>query len=93
MAKMRQESIDMYSKGGAEERADAERAELAIIEQWLPKLADEEQTRVWAREAIEAVGSTDNMGKVMGALMKDHKAELDGKLAQKVVKEEIANAQ
>jgi uncharacterized protein YqeY len=31
------------------------------------------------------------MGKVMGALMKEHKAELDGKLAQKVVKEELAN--
>ena len=92
MAKMRQESIEMYSKGGAEDRANAERAELAVIEQWLPKLADEEQTRVWAQEAISAVGA-DNMGKVMGALMKDHKAELDGKLAQKVVKEEIAKAQ
>lgn len=87
---MRQESIEMYSEGGAEDRADAERAELAIIERWLPNLADEEQTRVWAKEAIAAVGG-DNMGKVMGALMKEHKAELDGKLAQKVVKEELAN--
>eukprot|EP00546_Thalassionema_frauenfeldii_P010711 CAMPEP_0178923238 /NCGR_PEP_ID=MMETSP0786-20121207/16606_1 /TAXON_ID=186022 /ORGANISM="Thalassionema frauenfeldii, Strain CCMP 1798" /LENGTH=178 /DNA_ID=CAMNT_0020597707 /DNA_START=1831 /DNA_END=2364 /DNA_ORIENTATION=+ len=87
MAKMRQESIDMFSKGGAEDRADAERAELAVIERWLPKLADEEQTREWALAAIEAVGG-DNMGKVMGALMKDHKGELDGNMAQKLVKEE-----
>ena len=89
MAKMRQESIDMFAKGGADDRADAERAELAIIERWLPKLASEDQTREWVKVAIEAAGK-DNMGKVMGALMKDHKAELDGKLAQKVVKEELA---
>ena len=89
MAKMRQESIDMFSSGGAEDRADAERAELAVIERWLPKLANEDQTREWVQEAIAAVGA-DNMGKVMGALMKEHKAELDGKLAQRVVKEELA---
>eukprot|EP00547_Thalassionema_nitzschioides_P018774 CAMPEP_0194232788 /NCGR_PEP_ID=MMETSP0158-20130606/1021_1 /TAXON_ID=33649 /ORGANISM="Thalassionema nitzschioides, Strain L26-B" /LENGTH=181 /DNA_ID=CAMNT_0038965597 /DNA_START=15 /DNA_END=557 /DNA_ORIENTATION=- len=89
MAKMRQESIEMFSSGGAEDRADAERAELAIIEQWLPKLADEEQTKEWVIAAIDAVGG-DNMGKVMGALMKDHKGEVDGKVAQKVVKEELA---
>mmetsp|Transcript_12493 Transcript_12493/g.25949 ORF Transcript_12493/g.25949 Transcript_12493/m.25949 type:complete len:193 (-) Transcript_12493:25-603(-) len=91
MAKMRQESIDMYMKGGAEERADAERAELAVIERWLPKLADEEQTREWVQDAIKEAGP-DNMGKVMGALMKAHKAELDGNLAQKVVKEELAKS-
>mmetsp|Transcript_5270 Transcript_5270/g.15305 ORF Transcript_5270/g.15305 Transcript_5270/m.15305 type:complete len:137 (-) Transcript_5270:234-644(-) len=89
MAKMRQESIDMYSKGGADDRADAERTELAVIERWLPQLADEDQTREWVREAIEEAGA-DNVGKVMGALMKAHKAQLDGKLAQKVVKEELA---
>ena len=91
MAKMRQESIEMYVNGGAEDRADAERAELEVIERWLPKLANEEQTRAWAQQAISKVGA-DNMGKVMGFLMKDHKAELDGKLTQRVVKEEIAKA-
>lgn len=89
MAKMRQESIDMFTEGGAQDRADAERAELAVIERWLPKLADEEQTRIWVQEAIALVGG-DNMGKVMGALMKEHKAELDGKLTQSIVKEELA---
>ena len=73
MAKMRQESIDMFTEGGAQDRADAERAELAVIERWLPKLADEEQTRIWVQEAIALVGG-DNMGKVMGALMKEHDA-------------------
>jgi len=89
MAKMRQESIDMFSEGGAEDRADAERAELSIIERWLPEAASEEQVREWVQEAIAEAGS-DNMGKVMGALMKKHKADIDGKMAQKIVKEEMA---
>ena len=91
MAKMRQESIDMYTKGGATDRADAERTELAVIQQWLPQLADDAQTREWVLEAIdEAAGSDNNMGKVMGALMKKHKAELDGGLAKRIVQEELA---
>lgn len=91
MAKMRADSIQMYTDGGALDRAEAEKAELAIIESWLPTMADEETTRTWVREAIQAVES-DNVGKVMGALMKAHKAEVDGTLAQKLVKEEVAKA-
>ena len=91
MAKMRKESIDMFEKGGATDRADAERAELAIIERWLPSMASEEQVREWVQEAIAEVGA-DNMGKVMGALMRAHKAEVDGAMAQKIVKEELASS-
>ena len=92
MAKMRKESIDMYTKGGAIDRADAEQAELDVLNQWLPQLADEDQTREWVQTAIaEASNNGDvNIGKVMGALMKAHKGEVDGGLAQKVVKEEVS---
>jgi uncharacterized protein len=90
MSKMRTEAIDMYTKVGATDRAQAEQAELEVLNQWLPSLADEEQTRQWVLEAIQQAGETVNVGKVMGALMKAHKAELDGSLAQKVVKEEVA---
>jgi len=89
MAKMRQESIKMFADGGADDRADAERAELKVIERWLPELASEDQVREWVQQAIAEAGS-ENMGKVMGALMKNHKAEVDGKVAQKIVKEELA---
>ena len=45
-------------------------------------------------EAIESTGvdagDVSKMGMVMGALMKEHKAELDGKLAQKIVREELS---
>jgi uncharacterized protein YqeY len=90
MAKMRQDSIVMFTDGGAIDRADMEKAELAILESWLPQQADEETTRKWVQEAIEAAGDAKNIGKIMGALMKAHKAEIDGTLAQKVVKEEVA---
>lgn len=86
---MRNESIEIYSSGGRDDLADAKRAELAIIERWLPSLAGEEQTRIWVKEAIEKVG-TDSFGKKMGALMKDHRAEMDGNLAKKLVNKELA---
>ena len=91
LAKMRQESIDMYAANGANDRADAERSELAVIERWLPALADESKTRAWVKEIIAEMGA-ENPGKIMGAMMRSHKAELDGNLAQRIVKEEIAAA-
>jgi uncharacterized protein YqeY len=89
LAKMRTEAIEMFDQGGASERADAERAELAIIDHWLPKLASEEVTRAWVQDIIASLGK-EHVGKIMGALMKAHKADLDGVLAQRIVKEECS---
>jgi len=92
LAKQRLESIEGFVAGGRAEAADAERYELSVIESFLPKLADEDTTRTWVREAIAASGATSaaDIGKVMGKLMGAHKAELDGKLANKVVRELLA---
>lgn len=90
MAKMRQESIKMFTDGGATDRAELEQAELDVIGKWLPTLADEETTRAWVLEAMEAAGDKKNMGKIMGALMRAHKADIDGNLAKEIVKEEVA---
>ncbi len=89
LEKQRKESIEAFSKGGREEMADGERAELAILQEFLPQLADESQTRAWVAAAITETGVTEanQMGKVMGALMKAHKAELDGNLARRIVQE------
>lgn len=88
-AKMRKESIEGYEAAGAEDRAEGERMELAIIEQWLPQLATEDQVREWATAAIAQTGASgpQQMGAVMGVLMKDHKDDMDGKMAQQVVQE------
>ena len=79
----------MYTEAGADDRAAAEKAELQVIERWLPSLANEAQTKIWIEEAMgaaEAAGAAGNVGRIMGFLMKDHKGEVDGKLAQKLLK-------
>lgn len=88
MAKQRRESIEMYEAGGREELAAKETAELAVIEEFLPKMMSEEETRA-AIEAIKAetgAASMKDMGTVMGELKSRHGAVLDGKLASGLVK-------
>jgi len=93
LAKMRQESIDMYAKAGKEEAAAGERYELSIMQEYLPAMADEATVRGWITDAIEQTcpDGPDKklMGKVMGALMKAHKGEFDGKAANVWVKEAL----
>lgn len=89
LAKQRAESIEAFASAGRVEMADAERAELAVIEGFLPRLADEPTTRQWVIEAIATAGATHvrESGKVMGALMKAHRADVDSKIAAKLVAE------
>jgi len=89
LAKQRQESIDAFTQAKRPDRVAEERAELAVIEEFLPRLADEATTRAWVQEAIAAsgAGSAKELGKVMGALMKAHKGDVDGDLARKLAAE------
>lgn len=92
LEKQRKESIEAFEQGGRPEMAEAERAELAVIQAFLPQLADEAQTRAWVDEAIASTGASEkkDMGKVMGALMKAHKAEIDGNLARQLVQQRLS---
>ena len=88
MAKQRRESIEMYVSGGREELAAVERAELAVIEEFLPQMMDEAATKA-AIEAIKAetgASTMKDMGTVMAELKARHGAVLDGKLASALVK-------
>ena len=88
MAKQRRESIDLYVAGGREELAAVERAELAVIEEFLPQMLSEAET-IAAIEAIKAetgAASIKDMGAVMAELKARHGAMLDGKLASGLVK-------
>jgi uncharacterized protein YqeY len=91
LKKQREDSITSYEQAGREDLAAQERMELALIEGFLPKLADEAQTLVWVREAIAASGATSakEMGKAMGVLMKAHKADVDAGLARKLLEREL----
>jgi len=92
MAKQRRESIQLYEEGGRPERAADERAELAVIEEFLPAQMSEEETRA-AIEAIKvetgAQGMKD-MGKVMAELKARHGPQLDMSKASGLVKASLA---
>ncbi|MEO5867317.1 MAG: GatB/YqeY domain-containing protein [Sphingomonas sp.] len=88
MVKQRRESIEMYLKGGRQELADAEQAEVAVIERFLPAQMSEAQTSA-AIEAIKAelgASGMKDMGRVMAELKTRHASELDMSKASGLVK-------
>jgi uncharacterized protein YqeY len=86
-AKQRRETIDAADAGGRSDIADKERAELEIVNAYLPKQLDEAEIEAIAREVVAQVGATDpkDRGKVMGPLMQRIRGKADGKLAGAVV--------
>jgi uncharacterized protein YqeY len=90
--KQRLEAAEQYEAGGREDLAAGERAEADIADEFLPQLADEATTRGWVKEAIAATGVSDpkQLGRIMGVLMKGHKAELDAGLARRIIEEELS---
>jgi len=89
LEKQRKESIEAFDGAGRTEQAAAERAELAIILGFLPKQADEATVRGWVQSAIAESGakSAKDLGRVMGALMKAHKGDVDGNVARRIASE------
>ena len=88
MAKQRKESITMYVDGGREELAEKERAELAVIEEFLPKMMSEEETKAAIEEVKLSIGATTikDMGRVMAELKARHGVEMDMSKASALVK-------
>jgi uncharacterized protein YqeY len=86
LEKQRKESIAAYEEGDRPDLAEIEREELAILEVFLPSLADESTTTVWVQAAIAKSGAAGpgDMGRVMGALMGAHKGEVDGGMAKDI---------
>lgn len=91
-AKQRKESIDQFEEGGRDDLANKEKFELEIIENYLPKMMDEDEIREEVKAQIEKMGATDmsDMGKVMGALMGRLKGKAEGATISKIVKEELS---
>ena len=88
--KRRTESVEQYAKGGRQDLADKEAAEIKMIEEFLPAAVPPEEIRAAVRAAI-AAGSKD-LGKVMGAVMPQFKGRADGKVINQIVREELASA-
>lgn len=88
MIKQRQESADVYDKGGRPELAAGERAEIAVISSFLPKQMDETEVKAAIAGAIAAVGaaSMKDMGKVVAELRGKYAGQMDFGKASGLVK-------
>jgi hypothetical protein len=91
-AKRRRDSIADYEKGGRDDLVEQEKAELAVLESYLPAQLGKEEIAAQAKAVIAEVGASSmkDMGKVMGALMPRLKGQADGRLVNQVVKELLA---
>ena len=88
MKKQRQESADLYKKGGRQELLEAEEAEIKIIDTFLPKQLSEEETKKICREIIESLGASSikDMGKIMGQLKQKYSDSIDFSKVSTIVK-------
>ncbi len=92
MAKQRRESIEMYEDGGRTELAEKEKAELAVIEEFLPQQMSEDETRAAIAQIKADLGAEGmkDMGRVMGELKARHGATLDMSKTSGLVKEALS---
>lgn len=93
LAKQRNESIASFRKGGREELARKEEAELAILQKYLPQALSEDQLRSLIEESIGEVGATGvaDLGKVMKQVMPKVSGRSDGKRVNELAKELLSS--
>lgn len=88
MVKQRRESIEMYDKGGRPELAAAERAEMAVIEGFMPQQMSEDEAKAAIAALVSELGaaSVKDMGRVMAALKERFAGQMDMGKASGLVK-------
>ncbi len=88
MKKQRQESADLYKKGERQELLEAELSEITIIDSFLPKQLNEEETKKICKDTIASLGATNikDMGKIMGFLKKKYPDSIDFSKVNVIVK-------
>ena len=88
MKKQRQDSASLYEKGGRQELLNVEKAEIEVIDTFLPKQLGEEETKKICKEIIESIGASSikDMGKIMGSLKQKHSDSIDFSKANVIIK-------
>ena len=91
LVKQRKESIELYQKGDRPELVELETKEMEILNNYLPKMMDENEIKNIVKTVIDDIGATsmEDMGKIMPEVMKRGNGLIDGKSAQKFVNEII----
>jgi uncharacterized protein YqeY len=91
LAKQRKESIEQYQAGGRQDLADKERAELAILEEFLPTALSPEQTEALVTETIKELNATSikDMGNVIKTVIAKSLGAADNKLVSELVRSKL----
>ena len=91
LVKQRKESIELYQKGDRPELVELETKEMEILNNYLPKMMDENEIKNIVKTVIDDIGATSmaDMGKIMPEVMKRGNGLIDGKSAQRFVNEII----
>ncbi len=89
MVKQRRDSIETYKQGKRQDLADQEAAEIAVIEEFLPKQMGEAEAKAAIAALVKELGATapKDMGRVMGALKQRYAGQMDFGKASALVKE------
>lgn len=89
LAKQRKDSIEQFEKGGRQDLADNEKAELKILEEFLPAQMSEEKVREIVAKKKDELGIADKskIGQLMGAVIKETQGQADSALIKKIVDE------
>lgn len=90
--KSRKDSVAAYTDAGREDLADAERAEIAVLEKYLPAQMDEAAARDAITALAKELGVTEKkqMGQLMGEVMKRFRGQIDGKVASAIARDILA---
>jgi uncharacterized protein len=92
-SKKRQDSIDLYSKGGNDSMAHKEAQEKQIIDSYLPEQLGEEAVKQLIEESLVELGVSEptkqDMGKIMGSVKAKGGSSLDGAMLAKLVQQRI----
>lgn len=89
-AKKRRESVEAFTKGNRSELAEKEKAELRIVESYLPKQLSREEVTAAVEKVLAGLADKSNQGLVMKAVMAELKGKADGKMISRVVKEKLS---
>ena len=92
--KTRRESIEAFEKGGREDLASKERAEVAILQEFLPQALSDDEVRALVDEAVGATGASSarDLGRVMGWLAPRTRGRADGRRVSELVAQRLAAA-
>lgn len=91
--KMRKDAFADFEKGGRTDLIDAYKKEIEVLEKYLPEQLSEEEIKKIVAETAEEIGIAEgkqNMGKLMGPVMKKLKGQADGQVVRQVVTDFLA---